>query len=293
MTFSIKPALRDINQNRFLNVVTIITIALSALIVSSFSLFFLNLTEIAAEWRRGSRMMAYLGKDAPDPNPDALEKRIRTMRGVRRLSFISSEEALSRLRERMSRQSSLFDALGKNPLPDAFEIHIDPDIREWEDVESLARRVESIQGVEEVEYGQKWAGNFSAVFNVLRLAGYSLGGIFFMASLLIVSNTTRLILYSRREEIEIIRLVGGADRFIKAPLYMESLIQGAAGGLIGLAAVFVIYTLISSSSMIQGMGFSLFELRFFSPYFLILILFLSMFVGWLGCYISIKQHLKY
>ena len=292
MTFSLRPALRDIRQNKFLNIVTVITIALSTVIVSSFLLFFLNMSAIATGWRQGIRMMAYLESGSGDQNRGELEEQISSMHGIYKVNFVPKEEAISRLRDRMGRQSYLFESIGENPLPDAFEIQMAPDLYEWKEMENLANRIASIEHVEDVEYGQKWVGNFSSVFNVSRLAGYALAGIFFMASLFIVANTTRLLLYSRREEIQIIRLVGGADSFIKTPLYIESLIQGAAGGILGIGAVFIIYVFVSSSSMIQGLGFSLFELSFFSLKVLALILSCAMSVGWMGCYISIKQHLR-
>ena len=292
MTLSLKFALRDIRQNKFLNIVTVITISLSTVIVSSFLLFFLNMSAIAAGWRQGIRMMAYLESDSGDGNHRDLQKQISSMHGIYKVKFVSKEEAISRMRDRMGRQSYLFESIGENPLPDAFEIQVAPDLYEWEEMEHLANRIASMERVEDVEYGQKWVGSFSSVFNVSRLAGYALAGIFFMASLFIVANTTRLLLYSRREEIEVIRLVGGADGFIKTPLYIESLIQGALGGAIGIGAVFLIYVFASSSSVIQGLGFGLFELTFFSLKSLALILLCAMSVGWMGCYISIKQHLR-
>jgi len=191
----------------------------------------------------------------------------------------------------MRRQSSLFENLKENPLPDAFEIRLIASSQNQEKVEMLATKLESLPQVDEVEYGQRWLGRFTNFFNLFRLTGYVMGGLFFMAALLIVANTIRLVLYSRREEIEIMRLVGATDRFIKAPFYIEGLIQGAFGGIIGLVALFITFMFISSSVK-QGLSPALFTIRFLSPGTFCGIILGSTFVGWIGCYLSLKQFLK-
>ena len=118
-----------------------------------------------------------------------------------------------------------------------------------------------------------------------------MGMLFFVAAIFIVANTIRLVLYSRREEVEIMRLVGATDRFIKAPFYIEGLIQGIMGGIIGLGVLFLMFIAISSN-MEQDISSGMISIRFLSPVILLGLLTGSMFVGWLGCYLSLKQFLK-
>jgi len=291
MILNYKRAIQDILDHRFLNTVTIITIAISILIVSTFALFFVNANEIINSWKKGIRIMAYLKPDAPETKIPELKRKIQRMDGIQDVRFISKNEAFQQLKKQMRRQSSLFENLKENPLPDAFEIRLIASSQNQEKVEMLATRLESLPQVDEVEYGQRWLGRFTNFFNLFRLTGYVMGGLFFMAALLIVANTIRLVLYSRREEIEIMRLVGATDRFIKAPFYIEGLIQGAFGGIIGLAALFITFMFISSSVK-QGLSPALFTIRFLSPGTFCGIIFSSTFVGWIGCYLSLKKFLK-
>jgi cell division transport system permease protein len=179
----------------------------------------------------------------------------------------------------------------KIPLPDAFEIRMTATSGSWQQIESLAAQVASLASVEEAEYGQRWIGRFVHLISLFRLAGYAMGALFFMATVFIVANTIRLVIYSRREEVDIMRLVGATDSFIKIPFYLEGIIQGGLGAAVGLGVLYVAFFFISSSLQ-QGLFSDLFQLQFFSLQLLAAIILGSMLVGWLGCYISLKQFLK-
>ena len=284
-------ALQDIINHRYLNAVTIVTIALSIMIASAFVLFFINANDMIASWEKGIKIMAYLNPEVSEKQLLELKQKIQSFPQVQTFTYIPKDEALDILKQQMRRHSSLFDNLKENPLPDAFEIRVAPAAKNAEDIEALATKIGSLKAIEEVEYGQRWLGQFTNVINLFRLTGYALAGLFFMAALFIVANTSRLILYSRREEIEIMRLVGATDGFIKAPFYIQGVIQGALGGLSGLSALLIAYSFVSSN-IGHGMSAGISHIRFLSPLFSIGIVFSSMFVGWLGCYLSLQQFIK-
>jgi len=291
MILHYKRAIQDIRNNRFLNAVTIITIALAFLIVSSFSLFFFNANEIMNAWKKGIRVMAYLKPDLSETEKTAIQDKVAGMYGVQEVQFISKEEALAQMKSLMRRQSSLLEGLAENPLPDALEIRAISSSQTIEKIEDLAIRLESLDTVTDVEYGQKWLGRFSGIFDLFKFSGYALGGMFFLAAVFIVANTTRLVLYSRREEVEIMRLVGATDGFIKAPFYIEGLIQGAVGGMLGLAALFLVYLFLSSKVQ-QGFATGAIQVHFLSMVAVFIIISCSICVGWLGCFIALRQFLK-
>jgi len=291
MSLYLKRAIQDIRHNRFLNVVTIITIALSILIVSSFALFFINTQDLMRAWKEGVRIMVYLLPSTPESEIPALQKRIAGIYGIDKVRFIPKADALKQLKAQMKRHSSLLEDLKENPLPDAFEVRLVATSRNWQRVEKLALEIENLPQIEEVEYGQRWLGRFTNIVNLFTLAGYALGALFFMAAVFFVANTIRLVLYSRRDEVEIMRLVGAEDRFIKTPFYIEGIIQGAVGGIIGLGALFIVFTIISSN-VSQDITTGMFQIRFLPPLVLVAIVISSMIVGWLGCFVSLKQFLK-
>jgi cell division transport system permease protein len=291
MMLFFKRAIDDIFQNRFLNFVTIITISLTILIASAFILFFVNTGEIINSWKRGLRIMAYLKPGIHNADLTNLKRTIQSLDGVHTLRFISKQEAIDRLKAQMQHQSSLFENLTENPLPDSFEIRMTASIGSWQKIEFLAAQIGSLMLIEEVEYGRRWIGRFVRIISLFRLAGYAMGALFFMATVFIIANTIRLVIYSRHEEVEIMRLVGATDSFIKIPFYIEGLIQGAVGAAMGLVMLFILFFFISLN-IEQGFPPGLFRLQFLSPTTIGGILLGSMLVGWLGCYISLKQFLK-
>jgi len=288
MTFYTQRALKDILENRFLNAVTIITIALSVLIVSSFGLFFLNAQDMFNAWKKGVRIMVYLESGTSEAQRLDTRFRLQTIAGIKRIRFISKDDALTLMKTRMQRQASLLDNLRENPLPDAFEVSMATEANSPEKIEFLAQRIEGLPSVSEVEYGQQWIERFANFFNLFKLAGYGMGGLFFMATVFIAANTIRLVLYSRREEIHIMRLVGATDNFIKVPFYLEGLIQGFSGGVIGLGVLYAAYSAVGSQFE-QTLSAEMVAIRFFSLGICAAIIGCGMLTGFLGSFFSLRQ----
>ena len=132
-----KRAIQDIRKNRFLNAVTIVTIALSILIVSVFALFFINTNDLINHWKKGIRIMVYLKANTVDAKVPDIKKKFEAMYGVAEAIFIPKEEALKRLKKQIKRQISLLEDLKENPLPDAFEVRMIPSSQSWKKVENL------------------------------------------------------------------------------------------------------------------------------------------------------------
>jgi cell division transport system permease protein len=287
----IKRALQDIAANRFVNAVTVVTIALSILIISASLLFFVNAGDILNAWQKGPRIMAYLepgaGRDAVEP----LRQVIEALEGVQKARFIPREEALEELKVQMKHQASLFENLTENPLPDAFEIQLAAADSAWERVETLAAHIEAMKAIEEVEYGQKWIGTFRNILDLVQRVSFAMTAMFLMAAAFIVANTVRLVIYSRLEEVEIMRLVGAAEGFVKAPFYIEAFIQGLAGAVLGLGVLYIVFHALAAQVAQSGFA-ALFPVRFLPPALLAAIALAGMLACALGCHVSLRQHLR-
>jgi cell division transport system permease protein len=288
----VQRAARQIRSHKYLHGVCALTIALSVFIVSAFTLFYLNVTEVLDAWRKGLRIIAYLGDDAVEAERRELITAVTQLEGVAHVNFISRETAFAELKERIGEQTSLLAGLTENPLPDALEIRLSDTYHDLADIEKLVERIWSLEHVDDVEYAQKWLHRFKGIYNLFQVTGMVLVWVFFMATLMITANTVRLIMFARREEIEIMRIVGADDAFIKYPLYIQSMGLGFIGALAGMAALFLAY-LMTLSSVGSAAVLSLVDIRFIPPALVAGIILLSMMIGWLGCWLSIRKFLKF
>jgi cell division transport system permease protein len=291
MTHFIKKALADIRSNRFLNFITIMTIALSILIVSVFLLFFENASRVIESWNQGGRIMVYLKKDFTMEMLPQLKAKINSVGETEVMIYIPKSYAMEKLKKDMSSQSTFLNSLKDNPLPDALEISLKSH-NSFEKVQEFAQNLKAIEIVDDVEYGQGWLGKFLKIFNLFKITGYAMCSLFFLIALFITANTVRLAFYSRRLEVEIMRLVGATETFIKAPFYMEGVLQGFFGGIIGLTILLISYLTIASGIAQHFASSGFFDIRFLSFQMIVLIIFGSTFLGWFGCYLSLKQILK-
>ncbi len=291
MIHFVKKALADIRSNRFLNFITIITISLSILIVSVFLLFFENSSRMIESWNQGGRVMIYLKNDFTLEMLPELKKKINALGETEVMIYIPKSYAMEKLKKNMSSQSAFLKTLKDNPLPDALDIQMKSN-SSFEKIEVFAQSIKAIEIVEDVEYGQGWLGRFLKIFNLFKITGYAMCSLFFLIALFITANTVRLAFYSRQLEVEIMRLVGATETFIKAPFYVEGVLQGFFGGIIGLAALLISYLIISPGIAQNIASYIYFDIRFLSVQMILLIIFGSTFLGWFGCYLSLKQLLK-
>lgn len=288
----IKRSFEDLWLNPFLSFMTVSAIAFSVLMVSMFLFLVINAGEMIRMWSEGIRIMVYLKPNISEQSIQETRTAIGLLKGVRNVRFISSEEALEILKSQMERQASIFDNLKENPLPDAFEIQLEDSFENIERLEYIASQIEVLPSVEEVEYGRKWLGKFSHIFNLFKIAGLTIGAIFFIASMFFIANTIRLLLYYRRTEVEILKLVGATNSFIKIPFYFQSVIFGILGGILGLGGAFGLFKYLTATIEKGELG-TILQLQFLPLSTMGWILGGCILVGWAGCFLSLKQFMKY
>ena len=234
-------AVTNIRQNVFVNVVTIGTIMLALLIVSLFLLIFVNLESAAENWSERVQVTVYFDKELTTQDQSAFREKISALPGVSRVNYVTRDEALKRFQSRLRGQETLLEGVRAEVLPTSFEIALKRSHRDTVSVENFVTVLKRIPGITEVQYGEEWVRRFNSFLNFMRLLAALLGGFLVIAVIFIVSNTIKLTIYSRRDELEVMALVGATRFFIKAPFLLEGLIQGSIGSVLSVVLLFGLY----------------------------------------------------
>ncbi|NVN92955.1 MAG: ABC transporter permease [Desulfuromonadales bacterium] len=236
-------AWNNIRQNVFVNVVTVGTIALALLIVSLFLLVFVNMESAAENWSERVQVTVYFDHDLAVQEQTAFRNKITSLAGVARVSYVSRDEAMKRFKDRLRGQETLLEGVRPEVLPTSLEITMKRSSRDTLSIEKFVTALKRIPGISEVQYGEEWVRRFNLFLNFMRLLGALLGGFLVVAVIFIVSNTIKLTIYARRDELEVMSLVGATRFFIKAPFLVEGVIQGGAGAVLAMALLFGLYEL--------------------------------------------------
>jgi cell division transport system permease protein len=241
LRYILQDAVINTRRSGWGGIASIGTIAVSFVIVGIFLIITGNLGALVAEWKEQFQVTVFLEDGITAEQLALVKKRIQSERAVKGMSYTSKEEALQSFKRELRGKESLLEGLGENPIPASLQLRIQEAYQTPEALRSLTASLARLEGVDDVLYGQEWVDRLTGAIRLLRLLGLSVGLALGMASLLIVSNTIRLAVYARVEEIEIMRLVGATKMHIRAPFLLEGLIQGALGAGLALLLLFGAY----------------------------------------------------
>jgi len=232
LVYFLRKALENIWTNPFLSLVTLSTIAISMLILGLFSLIYLNVQQSLHQMGGELQITAYLQETISSEQAEVLRSKVADWPEVEGITYISKEQALARFRSQLREYAGILEGLKENPLPASLELTLMPQYGRSGNIKELSTRLGRLSGVAEVQYGRKWMAKLRVFVEVMKLVGITVGGLLLIATIFVISNTIKLTFYSRREELEIMRLVGATDFFIKAPFLIEGLLHGLGGALL-------------------------------------------------------------
>ena len=279
----------SIKRNNWMSFASISTVAVSLFVLGMFLIIVLNMNRMASMLESQVQINVYLDDKLKGSEIDDLEDDLKKMQGIESVQYVSREDAIVRLRERLGDQKYLLDALGdKNPLPNAFEVTV----KQPTMVETAAKAIEKFGGVESVKYGQDVVEHLFDMTRLVRIFGFTLMLLLAGATLFIISNTIRLTVFARRKEIAIMKYVGATDWFIRWPFLLEGVVLGFFGGVLASIALRSIYGLITAK-VYSTLAFLPLIPQYPFVNFISLVMVLSgMGIGALGSTISLKRFLK-
>ena len=223
-------ALTSLRTNRTSTLVGILTTAFTIASFGIFLLLYLNVRNVVGSFQDNIQVIVYLKDEFSSQEKTQLERALRQENAIEDLSFISKEQAIQDFHHQFPSEAYLLEGIGDNPLPASFVATVSPHSSSSNIVSKLASRIKPLPGVEHVRYSRDWVERLTLLISYLELGAVIIGLILSLASLTIISNTVRLAFYARREEIEILRLIGATGTFIAIPYVIEGAVLGTMGG---------------------------------------------------------------
>ena len=285
-----KEAIASLRKNSLMSIASISTVTLSMLVLGMFLVIALNLNNIASALESEVQISAYLKDEVQASNFDSIKAEILKVDGVKEIKFISKEEAFERFTERLGDQKELLNALeeGGNPLPNAFEV----EVRDSSKIGDIAQAIGQINGVESTKFGQEVIEQVFAFTKILRVLGVIFIIFLTLVTLFIISNTIRITVFARRQEIGIMKFVGATDKFIRWPFLIEGMILGLFGSVFASIILYQIYGIVCAQ-IYSSLAFL--PLIPISPFLIKISAFLVLIgtgIGALGSTISLKRFLN-
>ncbi len=221
-------------RGRGSSALSVLTIAVALFVLGLFLLVSVHIQRTVDRWSQSAEFSVYLRDEATTEERAAIE---RTLRGEPLLSgidVVSKDEALARFRRNFPELAPATASAPDNPFPASFEARLRPPASDTAGLERIAARVSALPGVADVRYDRRWLDHLVSLGRLVRWAGLCLAAVLVLAAALTVTNVVRLSLHARRDEIEIMELVGAPIAFIRGPFVCEGVIQGGLGALLAL-----------------------------------------------------------
>lgn len=236
-----RESLHSFARLKGLSIVSTLIMSVALMMLALFTLVTVNLRALAHTFQKEIEVIAFLEEGHGVEEVQDLRLRLLEQDGVESVSYVSKEEAMTEFRAQLGPDSDLLEVLDENPLPASLRLRLTEGARTSDKLERLATWMRAIPGVEEVRYGDQWVQRLERYVQVFLLLDLLVGGIVVVSALFVVSNTVRLTVLARERSIEIMRLVGATDWFIRTPFLLEGALQGAAAAGVAMAVLWTVH----------------------------------------------------
>lgn len=224
----------------------ILAIALAMIVLGTLLLVTWNVERLLTQWASAAEFSVYLRDDASSEQRGAIEMTIDRSGVTEQREYVSKADAIGRFRSEFAELASLTESFDDNPFPASLEVRVRPDAEADGRAEALVRQVAELPGVADVRYDREWLGRLASGLSAIRGAGLVLAIVMAMAAALTVASVVRLGMNARRQEIDIMQLVGSPIAFIRGPFIAEGILQGGLGALTAIAFLWLGLQLVSA-----------------------------------------------
>ncbi len=286
-----KQALQNIRDNLAVHVLGLGTMVSSLLIFGIFMLLYANVASWIHGWGNSLSFSVYLKDDISAYKRDKVDAFLRQLPGEKTLLYISKKDAMTDLKETLGGDADLLRRLSGNPLPASYEVFFPRTDGYGLNPEGIKSALTQLDGVTDVQCSDEWLRNFNQIMDMVKSVFFVVGGLLCLCVIFIMTNTIKLTILHRKAEIEILKLVGATDWFIKIPFLLEGIIQGTLAGVLTLLILGGGYWFFATKE-IQFFSANSLDFVFLSFTHMALLFLISVVLGVIGSLIAIGRYFK-
>jgi len=276
----------------FATLLTVLVIGIALALPACLHVLVQNVRAASGGWGNALDISVYMKPAATLEQARQAEKRISQRRDVDGVTLVKADDALAEFRKNSGFGEAL-EALKENPLPHALVVRPAEEFRDPAQVETLTAELRKVEGVDLVQLDTAWVSRFNAILDVVRRVVLLAAGLFALGILVIVGNTIRLDIENRRDEIEVTKLVGGSDGFVRRPFLYNGVWYGLGGGLVAWLTVTAVIALLGEPvQRIAGLYGSSFQLHGLGAEGSGVLLVGGVLLGWLGSFIAATKEIR-
>ena len=252
-----------------------------------------NLAGIVRGWGGQLQIFAYLEQGLPRTEIESLQEKVRSFTEVKEVRYVSTQEAWAIFKKDLGAQAGVLEGLDPSILPSSLEVSVKKAFQAQEKIKKVVHRLQAVPGIREVDSPEEWMEHYSWLVLAVEWAKWIVGGVLLLAALLIVGNTVKLAILARRDEIEIMHLVGATGGMIKAPFVLEGMIQGLLAAVVSLLLLWGGFIFLLERLPVGfGALIAKDQLHFLDKWHLGFLLVLGWAVGGVGSLLSLRRFLR-
>ena len=242
--YALREAWRSLWRSGRSTLLAVLAITLAAVVLGAILLVSWNVDQLLTQWTTATEFSVFLRDDATSEQRGAIEAAIDQSGVTVGREYVSKADALTRFRSQFADLASLTSDLDDNPFPASLEVRVRPDAEQNGRADALVTSVAALPGVADVRYDREWLARVSSGLNAIRGAGFALALLMALAAAVTVAAVVRLGLHARRDEIEIMKLVGSPVAFMRGPFIAEGFLQGGLGAVLAIALLWAGFALV-------------------------------------------------
>jgi cell division transport system permease protein len=282
---------RNLRQTWPSQFMTLLTVSLSVLIFAFFYLVYMNMLGVGDKLGDDLRLIVYLEEEPGPEMQEQLRRKILAFDEVEEIRFISKAEAYQRFADQLGDDRDVLDDMPRDFLPASIEVVPLKNLRSLSQVKLFSDYLARLPGTLKVQYGQDWIERFYYFTRLLSIVVLLSGGLLIMTTVFMVSYTIRLTILGRQAELELLKLVGATNNYIRTPFLIEGVLQGILGSTVGIISLYTLFHWIKLRFSGPGI-LTIFEFSFFQGPTVATIIVISVLLCTVGSYLSMQKFLR-